>query len=168
MTRRATATPALITRLRVACGSAVAVCLAWALWPLGSTTAAPPVAAGESAATTSLALAPLDLVAFNAPLWVIPAPPPAPPAPPPPPPPLKLQLIAIVAEQTGVGGSERPAALLYDPDQDKLFTVHEGDTLQGRRIEKVTDARVHIRDQSGERILSLRSDPAGAGGGAAP
>jgi hypothetical protein len=73
-----------------------------------------------------------------------------------------------VTEQAGPGGAERPAALLYDPDQDKLFTVHEGDTLQGRRIEKVTDARVHIRDQSGERILSLRTDQPGGSGGATP
>lgn len=166
----AASTPASrrLTPLRGVCGGAIALCAAWAMWPLGpsAATATPsrPSATEHDSKTTSLVMAPLDLVAFKAPLWVIPPPPPAPPPPPPPPPPLKLQLVAIVTESAGLGKSERAAALLYDPDQDKLLTVHEGETLQGRKVERITDARVHIRDASGERVLSLRADQPGGGG----
>lgn len=141
------------------------VCAVWACWPMGgantlASTNIKPFIANASAAPTPKR--PLDLAAFRAPLWVIPPPPPAAPAPPPPPPPLKLQLIAIISAD-----STHPtqAALLYDPEQDKLFTVHEGETLQNRTIEKITQAGVHIRDGAGERILTLRSDGAGSSAG---
>jgi hypothetical protein len=98
------------------------------------------------------------LAAFRTPLWVAPPPPPAPPAPAPPPPPLKLQLIAIVAD---TADSNEHAALVYDPDQDKLLTLHRGDAIGGRRIEQVTSQSVQIRDAAGMRTLSLRSDQPG-------
>ncbi len=146
-------------RLRSLCVALFIGCMTWACWPLGeaiATSTTKPVVADAT-----LKLMPrrsLDLAAFRAPLWVVPPPPPPPPAAPAPPPPLKLQLIAIISADTA---HPKQAALLYDPDQDKLFTVHEGDSLQGRTIEKISQAKVHIRDGSGERILALRADGPG-------
>ncbi len=60
------------------------------------------------------------------------------------------------------------AALLYDPDQDKLFTVHQGGTLNGRTIERITEKDVLIRDGAGARTLALRADAPATGGGASP
>jgi hypothetical protein len=146
-------------RLRIVCAAMLLGCAVWACWPLGGAGALPTIKPFKPDTNVKLvAKKSLDLAAFRAPLWVVPPPPPAPPGPPALPPPLKLQLIAIISPDEH---NPARAALLYDPDQDKLLTVHEGESLQGRRIEKITEARVHIRDSAGERILALRADAPG-------
>ncbi len=88
-----------------------------------------------------------------------PAPPPPPPAPvvaarepePPPPPPLKLQLLAIVREGDGTY-----RALVYDPDQDALLALAEGQSVGPRTVESVTAEEVTLRDRRGVRALALR------------
>lgn len=154
--QRSFAPPA--TWLRGACAAAVAVMGVFAFWPLRASEQPKPPYPKLLTATSPNISAPVDLQAFRAPLWVVPPPPPPPPAPPPPPPPLKLQLVAITSAG---GGAASRAALVYDPDQDKLLTLHVGDSVSGRKIEKITSERVHVRDTGGERILSLRSDTRG-------
>ena len=141
----------------------------WALWPLGPTHAAADTEASKIVASGAASSAlrvfdlskPLDLAAFRTPLWVSPPPPPIPPQPPPPPPPLKLQLIAIVEGDAGHGAiSPTPrSALIYDPDQDKLLSLTEGQSVQGRTVERISATGVDIKDQNGTRSLSLKSDP---------
>lgn len=147
-----------------------AACVAWAFWPLRAAvlpSSLKPLA--PSSAMTPRKANPLELAAFRAPLWVAPPPPPAPPTPSAPPPPLKLQLIAIIAGPNDGSSSDLDrtrAALLYDPDQDKLITVHQGETLNGRTIERITENDVRIRDGAGARTLALRAD--GPAGGSRP
>jgi len=145
--RRAIGTPSLIAAM-----ASVMIVGAWAFWPLAPL-------AGEAIPAVSGPLSPpkpkpLNLAAFGAPLWVVPPPPPTPVVPAPPTP-LKVQLIAIVSDQAG------RAALLYDPEQDKLVTVHEGDPIQGRTIERITSAHVRIRDKASAQTLALGSDTGG-------
>jgi hypothetical protein len=128
-------------------------CALWAFWPLPrervEAPSTDPVAAPQQ---HDDAPPPVDLAAFNAPLWVAPPPPPAP-APvvaAPPKPPLKLQLIAIVRE-----GEARKAAI-YDPDQDRLFIVGKGDSVAGRVIEEVRASDLTLTDNGGKATLALR------------
>jgi hypothetical protein len=149
--------------------SLVLACGLWGLWPLGPVEVDPPeFAAISAAATTQLVRPSFDLAAFNAPLWVAPAPPPKkvaeapPPPPPPPPPPLRWQLLAIIRED----GTYR--ALLYDPDADKLFTLTEGEQSGSRRIVRITPTSVDIRDEVGTRTLPLGDSPPPPATGAGP
>jgi hypothetical protein len=152
--------PRAVPRWHIAISATLAIGAgAWAFRPL-------PAIHIESAESHASAVPdqkpvrPLNLAAFRAPLWVAPPPPAAPPVAPPPPPPMKLQLIAIVSDQAA-GGQPGRAALVYDPDQDKLLTLHEGDSIQGRTIERISDADMCIRDGSGPRTLALRPDRSG-------
>ena len=148
-----------LVRLTPLCAVPTAASAVCSLGPVAPTTpkpAAPPQVSDPTANQVS-SRRPLDLAAFRTPIWVVPPPPPAPPAPPPPPPPLKLQLIAITTE----GEQHVPAALVYDPDQDKLLAIHAGDTIGGRKVEKITLDKVHIRDSAGERVLALRGESTG-------
>ncbi|HRQ73812.1 MAG TPA: hypothetical protein PLU35_12360 [Phycisphaerales bacterium] len=130
-------------------GAPPAALALWAFAPLAS----PPLprppsvpAAGRHAG----ALPALDLAAFHAPLWVTPPAPPPPEPPPAPLPPLRLQLLAVLHERGGL------AAVLYDPDADRLLIVAEGQELaQGRTVERVTASDVRIRDAAGTRTLAL-------------
>ncbi len=142
------------------CVAAVAASAAWSLNPVA-------VPAIEAKATdpdralldTGLAAdteaAPIDLAVFDAPLWrIVEAPPPPAPkpvvqAPPPPPPPLKLQLLGIRSD-----GDQR-RAVLYDPDQDRVFIVASGESIAGREVDSITEASVLLRDRSGVRTLAL-------------
>jgi hypothetical protein len=117
----------------------------------------PEIAAASTAMPEASRVA-LDVAAFNAPLWVAPAPPPAavaaaPPAPPPPP--LRWQLLAIVREDSGY------KALLYDPDTDKLLALGEGDQSGPRHVARVTSMSVDVRDSAGVRTLALREPATG-------
>jgi hypothetical protein len=145
------------SRLIIGCTLGVLACAAWALRPLPRDRFdAAPIAASEPAAEPArLALTPLDLAAFRAPLWVAPPPPPpapAPPAPAPPPPPLKLQLLAVVSE----GGVYKAA--LYDPDADRITIAGPGDTIAGRTIKEVRAGDVTLTDGGKPRTLSLRPE----------
>lgn len=122
----------------------------WAFWPLDRTPIDIPTIADTQRPFSELAAIPLDLDAFRAPLWVAPPAPPPPVAAVPPPPPLKLQLVAILSEN----GEYRAA--LYDPDADLLKVVGRGDSVAGRRIERVGQSDVVVLDGSLERTLALR------------
>lgn len=111
---------------------------------------------------------PLDMKAFDTPLWVAPAAPPAPPVPPPPPPPpppIKLQLIAVITEPLSGTDDARLAsvralsAVFYDPDGDRVVTLKVGDSLVGRRIDAITDKGVTFLEGTTRRQLALREAP---------
>lgn len=147
---------------------AVAAAGLWALAPLEEPDLSiPSVAAPDAEGGVPQSLPALDLAAFRAPLWIAPPPPPPPPAPvvaarepePPPPPPLKLQLLAIVREEDGTY-----RALVYDPDQDTLLALTEGQSVGPRTVESVTAEEVTLRDRRGVRALALRDDGAAGGG----
>lgn len=106
-------------------------------------------------------LPPLNLAAFDAPVWVVP-PAPEPPVvaapPPPPPPPLKLQLLGVSVEQTVDGPVYR--AVLYDPDVDAIHVVAAGESVAGRRVTRVTSSDVSIALGDSHATLALRPDQA--------
>ncbi len=100
------------------------------------------------------AVTPLDLKAFDAPLWKLPpkpvevaaVPPPAPPAPPPP---LKLQLVGILTEPSAEnsGATLLPArAALFDPDSNKIYTVPVGGAVLRYRVKSITSEFVELVD----------------------
>lgn len=163
--------PALTRSMWAVCVGCVLSMGAWAFWPLAdpasrtSSSSLTEQTAGSAdgranLVTTAPTPEPLQLAVFQTPLWVAPIPPPAPPAPPPPPPPLKLQLIAITS-----GPSEHPdarGALIFDPEQNKLFTVAAGDAISGRTILRITDVIVELSDTTGTRQLSLKGSSSSA------
>lgn len=102
---------------------------------------------------------PLDIDAFRAPLWVAPpappepAPEPEPERPPPPPPPLRVELIAIVAEN-GVF-----SAILYDPAADSVLVVKAGHELSGGRVVEAIDATgLSVAGPRGVQRLALAGE----------
>jgi hypothetical protein len=111
----------------------------------------PEISASAATARPSIPEA-LDLAAFNAPLWIAPAPPPPTiaEAPPPPSPPLKWQLLAIVREDSGY------KALIYDPDTDRLLVLREGDDSGPQRIDRITATTMEVRGGDGMRTIALR------------
>jgi hypothetical protein len=139
----------------------IAACGLWAFMPLGPANVNVPEVGVTAAAGTGPTRSSLDLAAFNAPLWVAPAPP-SPvvvEAPPAPPPPLKWQLLAIVREDAGY------RALVYDPDADRLLVLREGDESGSQRVEHVTATTLDVRDGgvggAGVRTLALREGMSG-------
>lgn len=150
---------ALSRKMYLACTGCIAIVGTWGLWPLGATSKNVGTDQGHSIPASAKSLTspqPLQLAAFQTPLWVAPIPPPAPPAAPPPPPPLKLQLIAITSGDGHAPGTR--GALIFDPDQNKLFTVSVGDRIGSRTILRITEALVELDDASGPRQLSLKTD----------
>jgi hypothetical protein len=143
---------------------AACVCAAWAVWPLSRQAILPferPAPPSESSAP-HLEAPPLNLAAFDAPLWrepvlaaAEPVPPSAPP-PPPPPPPLKLQLLGIVGEPSGDTITYRAA--LYDPDSDRIIVVTSGDTVAGRTVTTVEAGSVALALGTTTHTLLLRPD----------
>jgi hypothetical protein len=145
--------PTRVGRLPIlACGVAVLTCGLWAFWPLDRTLVEAPAITVAAAGGGPSGPVPLDLAAFRAPLWVAPPAPPAPVAAAPPPPPLKLQLIAILSE------NGQYKAALYDPDSDRLTVVGAGNTIGGRRIERVGKSDVVVMDGALARTLALRTE----------
>ncbi len=154
-------------RASAVCAGVVLLAAMYALWPVTIEPVSVPtplssdsesLAAGEASGPV-----PLDLAAFETPLWL--APPPPPPTeiaakPPPPPPPLKLELLGILRE----GESYR--AVVYDPETDKVTVLSSGDTLAGRTVGRITAETVAIKDGAGTRTLTLKTEAKpGAGGG---
>ncbi len=133
-------------------GLAVLGVVAWALRPLDHTTVAAPSIDVASSPGNHHGPLSLDLAAFRTPLWVAPPAPPPPAAAAPAPPPLKLQLIAILRDK----GEYRAA--VYDPETDRLTVVGPGDTIAGRKVERVGGSEVALRDGVLSRTLALRTD----------
>lgn len=146
-------------RVAVSGSTLVVAAAVWALWPVGNAPITTGV--GNSNPTTpstpshavDASQNPLDLAAFDAPLWI------HPPAPvvakveaptPPPPPPLKAQLLAITSEGEG------HHAIFYDEAKDALVTVGAGDDLLGRRVTTVDADGVTIEHQGRTQRLDLR------------
>lgn len=146
--------------LWIGCAMALGACAFWALRPLGEPEAPSAALAVETDGRVAAAPPPpLDLAAFNAPLWVAapePPPPAAPPPPPPPPAPVRIQLLAIVR------GDDGPRAALYDPDSDTLATLGAGGTIGRCTVEEVTASSVRLKD--GENTHTLSLEEPGAGG----
>jgi len=146
----------------------MALALVWSLWPAStsspSTSQTASNASGLSSPSTTPGTSestPLDLAAFDAPLWVNPPQPVVAKAEPPPapPPPWKAQLLAISRDAEG---SLR--AIFYDEAKDSLVTVAEGGTIVGRTVQRI-DERGVTMEQSAQRI-ELRRDPPRAALGA--
>ncbi|CAG0954216.1 hypothetical protein PHYC_00370 [Phycisphaerales bacterium] len=153
-------------RLRAACMCALAAGAAWAVWPLDAPR--PPRPAESEApvlAAPEPAVSRLDLVAFEAPVFMLPADDlrvaSAPPAPPPPPPPLKLQLLGIARGSTDDSGF---VATLYDPDSDRVRRAVAGETLGAWRVEVVTADSVSLRQGNSNHQLAIRTDRPARGG----
>lgn len=156
--------PARARLITIATMAVVGITAWWAFRPLPAPEW-PEAAAAAGSAPAPVQLAALDIRAFSAPLWVAPPAPPAAPAPPPPPPPLppfKLQLIAVVQEpaSTSTGQMQTMAALMYDPDTDKLITLKAGEEVSGRTIIAITSKGVELRERTTTRTLALREEVA--------
>lgn len=140
------------------CGLALLGALAWALAPTHSAVIEASSLEVANAAADVPPPAPLDVKAFETPVWTIaaaPQPPVPPPPPPPAPPPLKLQLIGIIKE------AEVYKAVIYDPDTNKLFVVASGESAAGHTVERVIADSITIKDGPLVRTLALKT-----GGGA--
>lgn len=149
-----------------ACGLFAGLALTWCFWPVGVEEHARSSESSSlnpaSTLTASMAW-PVDLAAFEAPLWTAPPPPPPPirviAATPtlPPPPPLKLQLLGIFQVETSDSASSY-RALLYDPDQDKVVIVASGDSIAQRTVDFIDRGSIALRDTAGVRTIALRPD----------
>jgi hypothetical protein len=140
------------------CGVAMLGAMAWALMPTHPAVSEAPRLEMANAAADSPPPAPLDVKAFETPVWTIaaaPQPAAPPPPPPPAPPPLKLQLIGIIRE------AEVYKAVIYDPDTNKLFVVASGEAAAGHTVERVVADSITIKDGALVRTLALKT-----GGGA--
>lgn len=140
----------------------------WAFKPLPTPDFTMPALSNASPFLAPVQLAALDTGVFSTPLWVAPPAPPAAPTPPPPPPPLpafKLQLIAIVRD--GSDPDAPRSVLMYDPDADRLVTLRPGDQIAGRRIERITQNSVEIREGTDRGVWGDWGGREGCGGGAA-
>jgi hypothetical protein len=140
------------------CGVAMVGALAWALVPTYPAVIEAPSLEAANAAADLPPPAPLDVKAFETPVWTIaavPQPPAPPPPPPPAPPPFKLQLIGIIKE------AEVYKAVIYDPDTNKLFVVASGEAAAGHTVERVIADSITIKDGALVRTLALKT-----GGGA--
>jgi hypothetical protein len=141
-----------------ACSMAVMGALVWALVPTHPPIIETPSLEVANAAADLPPPAPLDVKAFETPVWTIaaaPQPPAPSPPPPPAPPPLKLQLIGIIKE------AEVYKAVIYDPDTNKLFVVASGETAAGHTVDRVIADSITIKDGALVRTLALKT-----GGGA--
>jgi hypothetical protein len=139
-------------------------CAAWfAVWPVSVDPITPPESIEPINTTGSKpVIVALDVAAFDVPVWLAPPPPPPPPAvevaaKPAALPPLKLELLGIIKESNGY------RAVVYDPDTDKVAVVGSGDSLAGRKVDRISADTLAIRDASGIRTLTLKAPP-GAGG----
>lgn len=139
---------------------------AWALRPLDAREFSSLAATTTPAPPTVDPGASLDLAGFDRPVFTVPARPadlasrePTPPPQPPPPPPLRLELLAIEHSEAGL------RAVLYDPDENTVVTVAQGDTVAGRTVAAISAEGVRLARGGVEHALVLRADrPIGRGG----
>src|SRR5262245_20424160 len=133
---------------------------AWGAWPPARSTVQPPVLELARPVEAATAAVPLDLSAFDAPVWIVAAAPPPPPAPVPEaqaPPPLRLQLLGIIRDRAD--GTYRAA--LYDPDADKVVVVSGGETVAGRIVTGIEPRAVILTLGPSVQTLALRPDQQG-------
>ncbi len=145
----------------LAAGCAVVVVGFWTFWPQQRS-----VAPIEFATVTSErdSITPLELEAFDAPVWTLAALPPPPPPPPAPPPALTEQLLAV-----STSDPISPTAMFYRPGEDRIVTMHIGDLIGGRTIKAIAADKVTLVWKAGtakEHVEVLHTDPRNAPGGA--
>lgn len=135
-------------------GIGLVLACVWAFWPLRTPLLAAKIDIPKGPTPSArIAMKPLDLESFGAPVWRLPAKPLVVA----PPPPINMKLIAIECLALS-GGSESPtyAALVYDAATDSMLTVRLGDRLAGRAVTGVNAASVTIDDgPHGQRVLTL-------------
>jgi len=131
----------------------------WTFRPIGPADLTPFKADPSPQQHLSEETAPLDLVGFERPVFTIAAEPDPvglafapPPAPPPPPPPLRLELLAIER------GADGLRAVLFDPDENTVVTVIQGDDIAGRSVTLVAAEGVVFKVGDVEQSLVLRAD----------
>jgi len=150
-----------LRRVRLWCAAACITSAAWAFWPvrMPRLEGPSPGSPGTTETPMPVALSPLNLAAFDAPVWLVPRAPEPPPiaaSPPPPPPPLKLQLLGVSVEASPDGAIYR--AVLYDPDADAICVAAAGEAVAGRRVTRVTASDVTLALGAVEQTLALRPD----------
>ncbi|MDP1662703.1 MAG: hypothetical protein Q8L55_12385, partial [Phycisphaerales bacterium] len=94
---------------------------------------------------------PLQLAAFDAPIWTLDPPPATPDTPPAP---LRLQLVGMVRDG-GNGAAGVLKAVIYDPDTDELVVVAEGASVGLRTVMRIDATGVTLSDASGTRRLLM-------------
>jgi len=134
-------------------------CGVWALIPLGRSDISLPEI-GRVEPTITADDAEFDVDAFRAPLFAAPprdaaaiaiaTPPPPPPPPPPPAPPTRIQLLAILTDESGY------RAMLYDPDTDAILVRNETDPLGRGVVTRITRSTVEFSEGAAARTLTLR------------
>lgn len=148
-------------RWMLTAGCAVAVVGLWAFWPQQRSVA--PIEITVVIGTKE-SIAPLELKAFDAPVWTLAALPPPPPPPPAPPPALTEQLLAV-----SMADGDSPTAMFYRPSEDRIVTVHVGDSISGRTIRAISADKVTLVWKAGtakEHVEVMHTDPRNAPGGA--
>lgn len=155
--------PELSRPLVLACAACLFGCGLWAFSPMDATF--PPQRTPSRFHPTNTAIGPLpfNAAAFHVPIWVSPAKEEAiadASPPPPPAPPVRFQLVAVIRGERG------HKAVLYDPDTDRLIVLGENQSSRGLTATRVTPTSVDLSDDTGVRMLALRStgEPAAVGG----
>lgn len=153
--------PVRLVRLRVTASRLIAfptmaICAAWAGWPLKDPGPMPALADPDPVTRSEpTSVASLDISAFDAILWVVPAVPVATVVEPPKPPSepvTALRLVGIIHEQ--VDGVERLRAAIYDPRSDRILVVADGDQIGSHTVQEVTAFTVELRSgRSTSRLL---------------
>ncbi|MDP1661044.1 MAG: hypothetical protein Q8L55_03935 [Phycisphaerales bacterium] len=125
--------------------------LVWALWPIGERDLPSGPAPAPVARAGASQRLPLQIAAFDAPIWTLDPPLPAPSTPPPP---LRLQLVGMVRDSgAGTGGVLK--AVIYDPDADGLVVVAEGARVGPRTVTRIDATGVTLTDATGTRRLLM-------------
>ncbi|HYE63787.1 MAG TPA: hypothetical protein VD997_17480 [Phycisphaerales bacterium] len=142
-------------RVALLAGLAILVAAGWALYlPTLDAPESPTLASAAAPAETPAP--PLELAAFQTPVWTVAEPikEAAAPPPPAPTPPLKVQLIGILKE----GDSYK--AVLYDPETNKVQVVAAGEDVQGRKVARIAADIVSIQNGRGMQMLTLKNQGA--------
>ncbi len=148
-------------RWMLTAGCAVVVVGLWTFWPQQRSVA--PIEIAKVTGTKE-SIAPLELKAFDAPVWTLAALPPPPLPPPAPPPALAEQLLAV-----SMADADSPTAMFYRPSEDRIVTMHIGDSIGGRTIKAIAADKVTLVWKAGtakEHVEVLHTDPRNAPGGA--
>lgn len=147
-------------RLRIAATSIVGavgmlVSASWALRfvapPVATLPTLAPVVSDESADPVA---ATVDRAAYEVALWNPPPPPPPPPVPPAPEriESLRLELVGIVVTEG------QTIAAIYDPTDDRIHLVRDGESIGTRSIVRVTSTFAEIQDGRRTHRLALREE----------
>lgn len=130
-------------------GVAVLAAGVFSAWPLGTLTTTTEPEEPTHPQRQQPPVTALEQDGFRAPIWVADPPPPSAKPPPAPTPPLRLQLLAITSDGSGL------KAALYDPDTDKVLVVVSGDPIGHRSVERIAADAVVLREGEILRTLAI-------------